>query len=88
MGCTVESCLRHVFIRSNTLYPDRSQTAPERVIPLGLASVSKTIMFYQMMTEGAFMLNLRRQNQRFETLIQNAVYGGAVYAHFFSRLLC
>ena len=29
------------------------------------------------------MLNLRRQNQRFETLIQNAVYGGAVYAHFF-----
>ena len=30
------------------------------------------------------MLNLRRQNQRFETLIQNAVHGGAVYANFFS----
>ena len=29
------------------------------------------------------MLNLRRQNQHFETLIQNAVHGGAVYAHFF-----
>ena len=30
------------------------------------------------------MLNLRRQNQRFETLIQNAVYRGTVYAHFFA----
>ena len=34
-------------------------------------------------SKDAFMLNLRRQNQRFETLIQNAVHGGAVYAHFF-----
>jgi len=34
-------------------------------------------------TKGAFMLNLRRQSQRFEMLIQNAVHGGTVYAQLF-----
>ena len=31
-------------------------------------------------SKAAFMLILRRQNQRFETLIQNAVHGSTVYA--------
>jgi len=34
-------------------------------------------------TKGAFMLNLRRQSQRFEMFIQNAVHGGTVYAQLF-----
>ena len=34
-------------------------------------------------SKGAFMLNLRTYNQRFETLILNAVHGCADYAHFF-----
>ena len=35
---------------------------------------------YSFLIRAAFMLILRGQNQRFETLIQNAVHGSTVYA--------
>ena len=42
--------------------------------------MAPSLGFKPFATKAAFMLILRGQNQRFETLIQNAVHGSTVYA--------
>ena len=51
------------------------------VLNFSVFSFDNTLtLFVQLYNKAAFMLILRRQNQRFETLIQNALHGSTVHA--------